>query len=661
MPEVDLERPNRSDLGRPSESQSSRLRNPTAYVDPPEPPNAQEGTTVSDSSVQGSYDEAGIYGSPKAATGGAKVTIDTPAGPREVDANSSAARAAKVFAIQTPSKPLDTPGERPVQAKVEPSQIYSEGSGGVIKRKLSSPSGLSDPYNARYPYNHVTQTESGHLLEFDDTPGHERINIEHRSGAFIEIHPDGHIVIKANKFDQEQRELTVSVEGDAKFTVGGDLSATVGGDAYLGTVGNLNVEVTGNLNGKVFGRTTIRSTGYTAIETRDDIYVRADGQVTVAATKNVTVSTAEKATVIAQQDVVVSSKAAAYVHSEGNLKLSTGKDLELSADGNIKMTSKGTVDIVGSSGVNTNGGAEPLAKPDPKEVIPAAIDQDEHIIQFAPLIGEVEHTVSFDRPSYTAIGPNGEVSPSKQADSMMAQQSAPLGSASRYAPPKQSRDGRPTQKGVTVVGGTSGGSQTTAVIPVSGEISGPNFGFKYSEKPRWGFILQEKTQGYGEVKYQVGGKRSWGIDTQLEDILKDVAKFLKLNIIITSGGQIPKESNFKSPGEFPEGGIAGRTRTGSARHDRGFAADIVVYDANGRLIRTDRPEGHEETKLAIEMIKYIKGKGVTAVGAGPRYMSGSTFHVDMAYGKNPGALPSPHWGEDNSAANSPPWFARLWS
>ena len=47
------------------------------------------------------------------------------------------------------------------------------------------------PYAARYPYNRVMQTESGHIVEFDDTPDNERILIWHRKDSFIEIDKDG--------------------------------------------------------------------------------------------------------------------------------------------------------------------------------------------------------------------------------------------------------------------------------------------------------------------------------------------------------------------------------------------------------------------------------------------------------------------------------------
>lgn len=61
---------------------------------------------------------------------------------------------------------------------------------------------ISEPptqYNAKYPYNHVTETQSGHILELDDTPGYERIHTFHKSGTFTEYHPDGGLVTKVKR------------------------------------------------------------------------------------------------------------------------------------------------------------------------------------------------------------------------------------------------------------------------------------------------------------------------------------------------------------------------------------------------------------------------------------------------------------------------------
>ena len=52
-------------------------------------------------------------------------------------------------------------------------------------------------YKAKYPYNNTMTTRSGHILEFDDTPGSERVQVYHKSGSYLEILPDGTIVTKS--------------------------------------------------------------------------------------------------------------------------------------------------------------------------------------------------------------------------------------------------------------------------------------------------------------------------------------------------------------------------------------------------------------------------------------------------------------------------------
>ena len=46
-------------------------------------------------------------------------------------------------------------------------------------------------YSTQYPYGHVYESESGHILEFDDTPDKERILLYHHSGTETEITDKG--------------------------------------------------------------------------------------------------------------------------------------------------------------------------------------------------------------------------------------------------------------------------------------------------------------------------------------------------------------------------------------------------------------------------------------------------------------------------------------
>jgi len=97
---------------------------------------------------------------------------------------------------------------------------------------------MSIPYNARYPFNKVQQTESGHVIELDDTPNGERINIQHMSGSFIEMHPDGSIRI-LNKGVQE-----VLIEKDHNEHVKSNYNIYVGGKATIKAEDNIDIEST---------------------------------------------------------------------------------------------------------------------------------------------------------------------------------------------------------------------------------------------------------------------------------------------------------------------------------------------------------------------------------------------------------------------------------
>ncbi len=88
------------------------------------------------------------------------------------------------------------------------------------------------PYAAVYPFNHVTESESGHIVEIDDTPGAERIHEYHRTGTFKEIHPNGDEVIKVvgdryhfimkNDYLYVSGDCNIVVEGNARIRVEGD-------------------------------------------------------------------------------------------------------------------------------------------------------------------------------------------------------------------------------------------------------------------------------------------------------------------------------------------------------------------------------------------------------------------------------------------------------
>ena len=79
-------------------------------------------------------------------------------------------------------------------------------------------------YNTKPPYNNVTETLSGHILEMDDTPGAERIHLNHKTNTFMEIGPDGRKVTKVQGVNYEiyVSDNNVHVKGQCNITVDGN-------------------------------------------------------------------------------------------------------------------------------------------------------------------------------------------------------------------------------------------------------------------------------------------------------------------------------------------------------------------------------------------------------------------------------------------------------
>ena len=78
-----------------------------------------------------------------------------------------------------------------------------------------------------YPFNHVHESESGHIHKIDDSPEGERLFTYHRSGTFEEIHPDGSKVVKIVGDDYEiiAGSRNCYVKGSVNLTVDGNVSA----------------------------------------------------------------------------------------------------------------------------------------------------------------------------------------------------------------------------------------------------------------------------------------------------------------------------------------------------------------------------------------------------------------------------------------------------
>jgi hypothetical protein len=164
-----------------------------------------------------------------------------------------------------------------------------------------------------YPYNHVIATDSGHSFEMDDTPGRERIRLQHRSGTFNEIHSDGTEVHKilGDGYEIVAKDKNVLIRGRCSITVNGDATFIVKGDKYEKIEGNYDQEILGNFTQIVRGKTNMTS----------------DKDVNISASPNLLgrVSITSGGEVFINSDLVVDGLVTAdQITSEGRIDAGTG-------------------------------------------------------------------------------------------------------------------------------------------------------------------------------------------------------------------------------------------------------------------------------------------------------------------------------------------------
>ena len=183
---------------------------------------------------------------------------------------------------------------------------------GAITADLDSLSGGAwseppSPYNAEYPYNHVYESESGHIKEFDDTADSERIHERHTSGSSYEIGPTGTKVTKVVKDNYEiiSNDDFLHVRGTRRQTVDEGVRIKCNADRGFGNsysieVGigsNCNIEVNGgNVNvvakaAGIGGNINLNATGNINMKAGGSINLAAIGAITeraITRTSNIT-------------------------------------------------------------------------------------------------------------------------------------------------------------------------------------------------------------------------------------------------------------------------------------------------------------------------------------------------------------------------------------
>lgn len=129
-----------------------------------------------------------------------------------------------------------------------------------------------------------------------------------------------------------------------------------------------------------------------------------------------------------------------------------------------------------------------------------------------------------------------------------------------------------------------------------------------------------------QIDYELGPKRPFAPDQPVLDVISASVEDVLgpgSRVVVTSGQE----------GNLPQ--------HGADRHQTGAAADIRVYDAQGREINmTDNPE------IMADIARAAAGRGARGLGFGSEYMGGNHIHIDLV---EPGAGQGHTWASGGNA------------
>lgn len=103
-------------------------------------------------------------------------------------------------------------------------------------------------HNTLYPHGHVYETESGHIMEFDDTKEAARILLYHRSGSEMEITDKGtkNTLNKDSTYTITEKDKKVYIKGNSDLTIRGRHKIIINADGEADN--NYDIQVGPNAN-----------------------------------------------------------------------------------------------------------------------------------------------------------------------------------------------------------------------------------------------------------------------------------------------------------------------------------------------------------------------------------------------------------------------------
>ena len=184
--------------------------------------------------------------------------------------------------------------------------------------RKADPRHPSTAYRAAYPYNSVTLTEGGHLIEIDSTPGNERYRIGHKSGTYTEISANGRKVevVVGHEHKYHKGGVTISVDQNYDVKISGGQRISVSGDAHI--------EVAGNSSSVTKGNSVVAVNGNMTSYTKGNHDSATEGNSTSMVKGNATTSVAGSMTASIEGSMTSSVSGDSYMNTKGSMNMIVG-------------------------------------------------------------------------------------------------------------------------------------------------------------------------------------------------------------------------------------------------------------------------------------------------------------------------------------------------
>ena len=243
-------------------------------------------------------------------------------------------------------KPVDKKADGSYGPKAPPGG-NSDGGSGASKKSDDEPA--PGGKKAKYLGNHVINTEAGHKIEIDNSPGDRRIHVYHASGTFIEIQDNGLRVSKivdndyeyvtGNKTDVVHKDFFVHIDGDYLLRVMKKLKIEAG-DIEIISHKDINLKSDGNTLQEHGGDQRVQVNGFASHRASKDRDIITGGNSTTHTLGNHFSTTVGNFTNTVNGDKYEMVGGIFYLHGNKDASISSGKDLALGAVGSVGINSE---------------------------------------------------------------------------------------------------------------------------------------------------------------------------------------------------------------------------------------------------------------------------------------------------------------------------------